>query len=768
MKINVLGFPRIGHKRELKFAIESYWKGEKNLDDLLKVAQDIRVQNWNIQKQHGVDLIPSNDFSLYDGLLDTACMLGNIPQRFGHKSHLPIDIDLMFTAARGKPPVGVNYSEDLAMEMTKWFDTNYHMIVPEISEQTNFYLGSTKAVDEFKEALALGIKTKPVLIGPLTYIYLSKSEVEKTQQQVSSWLEKMMPVYNSVLADLNNLGADYIQIDEPILSLDLNDNFLSNFEQTYQQIRLAACTSKIILTNYFGTIGTNSSLLTKLPIDIYHLDACHGSEELEKVLKTLPKHCGLSLGIVNGRNIWLNNYQASIETIQKSCQFVDPTRIMLATSCSLLHAPVSLSMEENLPADIKPWLSFATEKLQELNQIQSIFTHSNVPLMEQNQEIFKNRKNYQKTTKPDMQKRIQEIPPSAYQRKSNYSMRHKVQKECLNLPLFPTTSIGSLPQTTEIRKARAQFKKGTLSELEYRDFIAKEIDQALQFQEEIGIDVLVHGEFERNDMVEFFGENLEGFLFTKFGWVQSYGSRCVKPPIIYGDIERTKPMTLGWTNYAQKKTKKPVKGMLTGPVTILQWSFVRDDQPRQLTAYNIALAIRDEVADLEKNNIQFIQIDEPAFREGLPLRKNAQKEYLEWAINAFKLASSGVKDETQIHTHMCYSDFNQIIDSIAALDADVISIESVRSDSELLNAFSMFDYPNEIGPGVYDIHSPRVANVDEIKNHLAQIIKSLPVEKIWVNPDCGLKTRHWSEVKPSLMNMVAAAKKMRENYTASK
>jgi len=761
-----LGYPRIGSHRELKRACEDYWSSRISLDELQEAARTIRQNNWQLQKEAGIDLIPCNDFSFYDHVLDLSLMVGAIPARYRpllEKSE-GSGLDLYFAMARG-------YQKDsldlIAMEMTKWFDTNYHYLVPEFTKDQTFSLASRKALDEFREARSLGINAKPVLIGPVSYLLMGK-EKEPGFNRLDL-LNRFLPVYLQILGELQGLGAKYVQIDEPFLALDLQDKAKRAYVSAYAEIAKACPGLKIILATYFAGLDDNTRLAASLPVSFLHLDLARAPAQLDAVLSLIPPELGLSLGVVDGRNVWKNDFVHSLALITKAAEKLGSERVALAPSCSLLHAPCDLTIENNevaLPGEIKRWLAFARQKLdevvtlKELAQSDSHRQHSNE--LKENLLDMESRRQSVLIHKPAVKQRLATVLPGDFSRQSPFSLRQAKQHALLNLPIYPTTTIGSFPQTDEVRKLRLRFRKGELTQEQYEGAIRRETEQAIRWQEDIGLDVLVHGEFERNDMVEYFGELLEGFAFTANGWVQSYGSRCVKPPIIYGDVERRAPMTVKWSQYAQSLTAKPVKGMLTGPITILQWSSVRDDQPRSITAKQIALAIRDEVCDLEKAGIRIIQIDEPAIREGLPLRKAEWKDYLRWAVDAFRLASTGVADETQIHTHMCYSEFNDIIDSVAEMDADVITIETSRSQMELLDAFASFHYPNEIGPGVYDIHSPRVPTEKEMCALLHRARAVLPARNLWVNPDCGLKTRRWPETRVALANMVAAAKALRE------
>lgn len=764
IKTHNLGFPRIGEKRELKRATEAFWNGNLSLDGLVKTGLELRKTHWLTQQKAGIDLIPSNDFSFYDQMLDMSCLLGNVPARYQWDGK-SVDLPLLFKIARGS---GGDESDCscgghggvVASEMTKWFDTNYHYIVPEFQKDASFTIGSTKPFEEFSEALAMGIKTKPVLIGPLTYLYLGKSQEEGLDRL--SLLDSLLPVYAKVLQRLAGLGAEWIQLDEPILSLDLDVDWQTAFVGAYQSLRSSVSKTKFLLATYFAELRGNASVAAGLPVDALHIDITRAEEEFEAVLSLVPDNLTLSVGVVDGRNIWKNDFEHSCAFVQKARQKLGDDRVLVAPSCSLLHTPVSLRHESSLDAEIKGWLAFAEEKLVEVVEISRLGSSQGEALaLHKNQVAIRSRRASERIHRPEVKARSAAVVAGDSRRKSPFSVRRVKQRDTLKLPNLPTTTIGSFPQTTDVRNARLRFKKGGLTEADYNAFLREKTAECVRFQEEVGLDVLVHGEFERNDMVEYFGENLDGFSFTSHGWVQSYGSRCVKPPIIFGDVARPRPMTVEWSAYAQSLTKRPMKGMLTGPITILQWSFVRDDQPRSETARQIGLAVRDEVADLEAAGICIIQIDEPALREGLPLRRSDWKPYLDWATETFRLSASGVKDETQIHTHMCYCEFNDIIDSIAALDADVISIETSRSNMELLEAFVNFQYPNEVGPGVWDIHSPRVPAKKEMTDLLRKAAGVLPPRNIWVNPDCGLKTRGWEETKASLCNMVSAARELR-------
>ncbi len=783
IKTHILGCPRIGEQRELKKATEAYWKGKVSLDELLATGKELRQTNWKKQQAAGIDLIPVNDFSFYDQTLDMSCLLGNVPPRFQWKGG-QTDANTVFTVARGTQggvsQVAHEHGADCgcggekavstyAAEMTKWFDTNYHYIVPEFQADTKFQVSSSKVFDEFAEAKALGLNAKPVLVGPVTYLSLGKVQ-DKNNPDFDQFtlLDDLLGVYEQIIAKLAEAGAEWIQLDEPVVSLDLSAKQREALAIAYGRLAKAKGSAKLLVTTYFGGVRDNLDAYLALPIDALHFDFVRGAEDIDAVLAKFPQDKILSVGIVEGRNIWKNNYDASLAVLEKAKAAVGADRLWVAPSCSLIHSPVTLANEPKLDDELKNWLAFADQKLVEVVDLRQLLDGTGgQEALAANQAAAASRKTSTRIHNDAVKARFAGVKASDYDRASEFKTRQQKQADKLNLPEFPTTTIGSFPQTPEVRKARAQWKKGALSDADYDTFLKEETARCVAFQDEIGIDMPVHGEFERNDMVEYFGENLEGFAFTSNGWVQSYGSRYVKPPLIFGDVSRPKPMTTYWSSYAQSLTKRPMKGMLTGPVTILQWSFVRDDQPRSVTTHQIGLAIRDEVVDLETAGIAAIQIDEPAIREGLPLRRADWEGYLDWAVKAFRLSASGVKDDTQIHTHMCYSEFNDIIKAIAGMDADVITIETSRSNMELLEAFVGFKYPNEIGPGVYDIHSPRVPTEDEMVNLMRKAEAVLPRRNLWVNPDCGLKTRGWEEVKPSLIHLVNAAKTLRSTKPAT-
>jgi 5-methyltetrahydropteroyltriglutamate--homocysteine methyltransferase len=755
-----LGFPRVGLHRELKSAVEGYWKGRVSKEELLRVAADLRAAHWKLQRDAGTKYIPSNEFSLYDHVLDTIALVGAVPERYGHKKG-QVSLETYFAMARGRQAKGVDVT---AMEMTKWFDTNYHYIVPELSADMEFSLSSTKPMDDFSEAKALGIHTRPVLVGPVTFLMLGK--VKDGDVKLDALLERLLPVYAEVLKGLEKAGADWVQIDEPCLALDLSDAAKKAYMQAYETLATAG-KLKIMLTTYFGDLRENLALVGKLPVAGLHLDLVRGQLDIEALNEHWPQDRTISFGLVDGRNIWKTDLEKALGLARHAVSWWKPENVQIAPSCSLLHCPVDLDAETRLDKELKSWLAFAKQKLAEVKLLaEAAAGRENEAALEENEQAMENRRSSKRIHDSAVKERLRAVTLAMSRRQHPFIARIEKQQARLNLPPLPTTTIGSLPQTQDVRQARARSKKGEMSAKEYEKFLEEKIAEAVRWQEEIGIDVLVHGEFERNDMVEYFGEQMKGFAFTANGWVQSYGSRCVKPPIIYGDVSRPKPMTVRWSKFAQSLTGKPMKGMLTGPVTILQWSFVRDDQPRSETCRQIALAIRDEVADLESAGIGVIQIDEPALREGQPLRKSDWKKYLDWAVDAFRLSASGVKDKTQIHTHMCYSEFNDIIEAIAALDADVISIEASRSDMELLRAFAHFRYPNHIGPGVYDIHSPRVPSQKEMEELIEKAMAVLKPDQLWINPDCGLKTRGWEEVRPALERMVACARSLRAKLEA--
>ncbi|GGE34177.1 5-methyltetrahydropteroyltriglutamate--homocysteine methyltransferase [Halopseudomonas oceani] len=755
-RIHNLGFPRIGARRELKFALEGYWKGERSRDELLQTGAELRQRHW--QAQQGLDLIPVGDFSFYDQMLDMSFTLGNLPARV--QGFAGDELDNYFRVARGRSAQA--HAECCggvaAGEMTKWFDTNYHYIVPEFTADTCFTLNPRRLLDQLSEARTAGIKAKPVIIGPVTYLSLGKV---KDDSNPLALLEQLLPVYAELLEALAQQGVEWVQIDEPILVTDLSETQQAALEYSYATLRNSEV--KLLLTSYFGQLQDNLPLVARLPVAGVHLDCINARNEVAELIERLPSDRVISLGVINGRNIWKSDLTALLDWLEPlAAQLGD--RLWLAPSCSLLHVPVDLNSEDQLDADVRSWLAFAVQKLDELRVLGRALRSGRDSVtaeLAENRQALESRRTSPRVHNPAVRDAVAALKPALGERRSPYAARAAVQAARLQLPAYPTTTIGSFPQTAEIRQARRQFKAGELSAVDYRKAMEAEIAHCVREQEALELDVLVHGEPERNDMVEYFGEQLEGYAFSRFGWVQSYGSRCVKPPILFGDISRPTPITVEWSRYAQSLTNKPMKGMLTGPVTILNWSFVRDDQPRADSCRQLALAMRGEVLDLEKAGISVIQIDEAALREGLPLRQSEWKDYLDWAVESFRITANGVADETQIHTHMCYSEFNDIMQAIANMDADVITIETSRSDMELLDAFDHFQYPNEIGPGVYDIHSPNIPDQAQMVELMRKAAERVPAERLWVNPDCGLKTRQWPEVTPALRNMVAAAQALR-------
>lgn len=757
--IHNLGFPRIGAKRELKFALESYWKGESSREDLQALGAQLRQRHW--ENQAGLDLVPVGDFSFYDQVLDTSFLLGNLPERV--QGFQGDELDNYFRVARGRSAQGGEEHSACcggvaAGEMTKWFDTNYHYIVPEFKADTQFTLHASRLLEQLAQAQEQGVHAKPVIIGPLTYLALGKAKDESNKLAL---LDRLLPVYVQLLEALAEAGADWVQIDEPILVTELDDEWQQAFKKAYEQFKPVGV--KLLVATYFGQLLENTALAAGLPVAGLHVDAINDRDGVDALLTLLAKDKVLSLGVINGRNIWKTDLTATLDWVEPIAR-QRGDRVWLAPSCSLLHVPVDLESEQNLDADVKSWLAFALQKLDELRILGQALAHGREAVkaeLAENLTALTARRQSPRVHNPAVKAAVAGLSAEQGKRKSEYAQRAAKQAQFLNLPAFPTTTIGSFPQTTDIRRARSEFKAGRLDENSYQAAMRAEIERSVREQEKLGLDVLVHGEAERNDMVEYFGEQLEGYAFSQFGWVQSYGSRCVKPPILFGDISRPHAMTVEWITYAQSLTQKPMKGMLTGPVTILNWSFVRDDQPRAESCRQLALAIREEVLDLEKAGVRVIQIDEAALREGLPLRQSQWQRYLDWAVECFRIAANGVSDATQIHTHMCYSEFNDIISSIAHMDADVITIETSRSDMELLDAFEHFQYPNQIGPGVYDIHSPNIPSEQHIVNLMKKAAERVPADRLWVNPDCGLKTRQWAEVIPALSNMVAAAKTLR-------
>ncbi|NYT61241.1 5-methyltetrahydropteroyltriglutamate--homocysteine S-methyltransferase [Alcaligenaceae bacterium] len=755
-----LGFPRIGVQRELKRALEAYWAGKISADELEGTGRELRARHWNAQAQSGLSFVPVGDFAWYDHILEWTTLLGAVPARFAQSDKSDVSLDTLFRMGRGRAPQGTPAA---ACEMTKWFDTNYHYIVPELVPQQSYRIARSYLFDQIREAQALGHRVKPVIPGPLTWLWLGKGDAYNSVNDSAklALLDKLLPVYQDVLLQIKALGVEWVQIDEPILGLDLPASWQEAFPRVYQA--LANSGVKVLLASYFEHLKDNVQVLQGLPVHGVHIDLVRAPDQLNDVLAVLSKDQVLSLGLIDGRNIWRTDLdQASALVAPLLAQRGD--RLWLAPSCSLLHVPVDLEAEQDLDAELRSWLSFAMQKLDELAVLADAVSvapaQTTLAVLQRQRVALQAKAHSPRIHNSAVQARLAASASLARER-TPFAQRIAVQQKKLSLPAYPTTTIGSFPQTAEIRVSRRDWKNGVIGDSAYQSAMRKEIEHVVRFQEKIGLDVLVHGEAERNDMVEYFGELLGGFAFTQNGWVQSYGSRCVKPPIIFGDVARPAPMTVAWSAYAQSLTDKPVKGMLTGPVTLLQWSFVRDDQPRETTCRQLALALRDEVLDLEAAGIAVIQIDEPAFREGLPLHRADWARYLEWAVDCFRLSTGGVKDETQIHTHMCYSEFNDIIEAIAAMDADVITIETSRSNMELLGAFEDFHYPNDIGPGVYDIHSPNVPDVDWMVALMQKAASRLPRERLWVNPDCGLKTRGWPETEAALIKMVSAAQALR-------
>ena len=754
-----LGFPRIGAKRELKFALESYWKGQSSRDELKSLGAQLRQRHWINQTALG--LVPVGDFSFYDQMLDMSFTLGNLPERVRGFHGDPLDN--YFRVARGRSAHGADGHGDCcggvaAGEMTKWFDTNYHYIVPEFGAATEFTLDASRLLEQLAEAKAQGVRAKPVIVGPVTYLALGKA---KDDSDKLALLPRLLAVYAQLLDALAAQGVDWVQVDEPLLVTELDADWQHAFNTAYHQLK--ACRVKLLVATYFGQLQENMYLAANLPVAGLHVDAVNGRGDVVPLLNMLPSHKVLSLGVINGRNIWKTDLKAVLAWLEPLRDRLGD-RLWIAPSCSLLHVPVDLAGEKKLDVEVKSWLAFALQKLDELQVLARALDggrESVADALATNAAAIEARRRSPRVHNPAVQASVAGLTLDMGRRHSSYERRSAAQSALLRLPAWPTTTIGSFPQTAEIRHARSEFKAGRLDPAGYRIAMQAEIARSVREQESLGLDVLVHGEAERNDMVEYFGEQLDGYAFSESGWVQSYGSRCVKPPILFGDISRPKAMTVEWTRYAQSLTDKPMKGMLTGPVTILNWSFVRDDQPRSKSCFQLALAMREEVLDLERAGVRVIQIDEAALREGLPLRRSQWKAYLDWAVESFRITANGVRDETQIHTHMCYSEFNDIIASIAEMDADVITIETSRSDMELLDAFDHFKYPNEIGPGVYDIHSPNIPTQEHIVQLMRKADERIPAERLWVNPDCGLKTRQWNEVIPALANMVAAAKALR-------
>lgn len=767
---HILGYPRVGDKRELKFALEKYWRGDITQAELKEVGSSIRQENWALQEKSGLSFATAGDFAWYDHVLTTTLLLGHVPKRHAggqdEEKDFP-DLDTLFRVGRGQSQnqcgCGTGHNEDgnqAASDMTKWFNTNYHYIVPEFSKDDTFNVSWPQLFDEVNEAKKQGHNVKPVLLGPLSYLYLGK-EVGESFDRLAL-LPRLLSAYQSILAKLSKLGVEWVQIDEPILALELEDKWLNSFKLAYQVLNSDV---KLLLTTYFDSVDDTLSNIVQLDVDGLHIDLSTHPEQLDNVVNKLPEHWVLSAGVINGRNVWRANLSNLLTTLTPVKERLNE-RLWIASSCSLLHSPVDLDLESDLSSEVRSWFAFAKQKVGEvtllakaldgdITAINECYAYSQ-PLIERATSSYVN--------KAAVQRRVEGLTNHDALRSAGYTQRAHHQKEVLGLPLLPTTTIGSFPQTGDIRKVRSAYKSGSISESQYRTEIQSHIKDAVDRQNALELDVLVHGEAERNDMVEYFAEQLSGFQTTKFGWVQSYGSRCVKPAIVVSDIEREKPMTVEWSTYAQTLTSKQMKGMLTGPVTILCWTFPREDISRKAITQQLAFALRDEVSDLQDAGINIIQIDEPAIREGLPLKKRDHHEYLNWAVEAFKISAASARPETQIHTHMCYSEFNEIIESVAALDADVITIETSRSNMELLKAFEEFNYPNEIGPGVYDIHSPNIPSQEWIVDLLRKAAEKIPAERLWVNPDCGLKTRNWPETEAALKNMVSATKQLREEW----
>jgi len=762
-----LGYPRIGQRRELKRALEAYWKGALTADELLAVGAEIRSANWTTQQAAGIASIPSNDFSLYDQMLDMSVLVGAVPPRYSWDGGT-IDLGLYFAMARGAQDTQRDVS---ALEMTKWFDTNYHYLVPELRPDQQFSLSGTKPFEEFLEAQALGITTRPVLIGPVSYLLLSKVRDANGPIEwfdaLATLLEPLTAVYKQVIAQLAAAGAEWIQLDEPCFVQDRGLHEWAALQRAYRALAESKGSAKLLVQTYFGHVGESYHTLVDLPVDALGLDFVRGVANLDLIAQHgFPTDKTLAAGIVDGRNIWRNELNGSLDTLERLARDVSGERLLIGPSCSLLHVPLDLDDEPDgtINPELRSWMAFARQKLDEVATLRRGLDEGHVAVRAELDVSYLVRASHHDSPlahRPRVRERLASVSVADEQRSSPAATRRTAQQAVLKLPPFPTTTIGSFPQTADVRRARADLAKGAISQEQYDARIGQQIEAVIRLQEELGLDVLVHGEFERNDMVQYFGEQLDGFAFTQHGWVQSYGSRYVRPPIIFGDVNRRLPMTVRWSAYAQSLTKKPVKGMLTGPVTILNWSFVRDDQPRSETARMVALALREEVTDLEAAGVRVIQVDEPALREGLPLRRSEWATYLDWAVRAFRLSTSGVGDATQIHTHMCYCDFNDIIEAISDLDADVISIENSRSDLELLAVFRRFRYDKGIGPGVYDIHSPRVPPVEEMASNLRAATTVLDRDLVWVNPDCGLKTRAYPETIAALRNMVEAAGELR-------
>ena len=756
-----LGFPRIGARRELKFALEGYWSGKWPVEQLHATARELRENHWRIQAAAGIEQIPSNDFSLYDHVLDTAALVGAVPARFGFDPGA-IDTDTYFAMARGTAGAP-------AMEMTKWFDTNYHYLVPELEAGMMLRISSKKPLEEFREAKALGFTTRPVLLGPVSFVLLGKAQ--RTDFDLSDIAEAVVDVYGQVLKGLASEGALWVQIDEPCLGLDLSASDRALYGRVYQRLASATAGLQILIATYFSDLRENLELALSLPVAGLHLDLVRGLGQLESALERAPASMTLSLGVIDGRGIWRTDLDHALEIVRHAMDRVGHERVQIAPSCSLLHVPVDLQEEMQLDRELRSWLAFAKQKLGEVKLLARAIGEDSAEVREQFEEsrrALASRRKAPRVCDPAVRARVAATTPAMLRRAADFPARRKKQASVTPLPILPTTTIGSFPQTADVRRMRAEHRSGKIDRTEYESFLRAEVERTIRFQEETGLDVLVHGEFERNDMVEYFGEQLDGYAFTKNGWVQSYGSRCVKPPILFGDVSRPHAMTVEWARYAQSLTTLPVKAMLTGPVTMLEWSFVRNDLPRRETCFQLAMALREEVRDLETAGVRVIQVDEPALREGLPLRKADRADYLRWSVDAFRLATAGAKDETQIHTHMCYAEFGDILKAIREMDADVISMEAARSQMELLEAFRKEEYWNDIGPGVYDIHSPRIPTFAEMQRLIRKALAVFRLDQVWVNPDCGLKTRRWDEVSASLANMVSAARRLRAELKGEK
>jgi len=757
---HILGFPRIGAQRETKFALEAFWRNQINESELLATGSRIRRQNWQWQQEAGLDYVTAGDFGWYDPMLGTIALLGCLPRRFGFDP-AQLTLPQYFELARGN-------ATQPALEMTKWFDSNYHYLVPELDAESRFDGGVDWFFDEIADAQAAHPRIKAVLPGPLTFLWLAKSRAPDFDKL--TLLERLIPAYCRIVQKLNAQGVQWLQLDEPILGLDLPPAWLAAFLPTYTALTQASAALaptppiQLLLASYFSPVAERAELIRTLPVAGVHLDLVRAPQDIYPFLARWPEDKILSLGIINGRNVWVADLHSAFSTLTFAHEQLGE-RLWISASCSLAHVPVDLAQEQQLDSELKSWLAFAKQKLAEIGLLKQGLLHGRAAIadaLHANRALQESRQKSTRIHNPAVAQRIQQLRPEDARRRSPFPVRQVAQRARFKLPLLPTTTIGSFPQTSEIRSARSAFKRQTLPGERYYAVMQAAIREAVQIQENLGLDVLVHGEAERNDMVEYFGEQLAGFAFTEYGWVQSYGSRCVKPPLLFGDVSRPQPMTVAWSRFAQSLTTRPMKGMLTGPVTMLQWSFVRDDQPRRETCRQLALAIRDEVVDLESAGIGIIQIDEPAFREGLPLQRKDWANYLDWATEAFRISASGVADDTQIHTHMCYSEFNDILPEIAAMDADVITIETSRSDMELLEGFGEFAYPNDIGPGVYDIHSPRIPQVNEMLRLIEKAASVIPAERLWINPDCGLKTRNWLETESALANMLAATRIARE------